>query len=395
MAVCGVVLGCAVFAMMSGEQLATSSVPRSYTTWSSYGGSPDQSRYSSLKQIDTSNVARLEVAWTYDTGEAGGLQTQPIVVDGILFGYTPTHKTFAVKAGTGEILWTFDSEIPGRGPNRGLMYWASGNDRRVFAAVDQFVYALDAATGRPIASFGRAGRIDLREGLGRDPATQSVRLTTPGVIFNDTLIVGGRYGEQLPASPGDVRAYDVRSGALEWTFHTIPHPGEPGYDTWSKDSWTANGSANNWAGMALDEDRGIVYVPTGSAAADFYGGDRVGDNLYANCLLALDARTGKRIWHFQLVRHDIWDRDPPSPPTLVTLRQNGTTIDAVAQTTKHGYVFVFDRATGRPIFPIEYRTFPKSTRPRRGHCRHAAHSPQAGAVRPTNARRAHADHTYA
>jgi quinoprotein glucose dehydrogenase len=334
---------------------------RIYTTWASYGGSTDQTRYSSLTQIDRSNVAQLAVAWTYDTGETGGLQTQPIVVDGVLFGYTPTHKAFALEAATGKPLWTFDSQIAGRGPNRGLMYWASGNDRRVFAAIDQYLYALDAANGEPIASFGRAGRIDLREGLGRDPATQSVRLTSPGVIFKDTLIVGGRTAEQLPASPGDIRAYDVRTGALKWSFHTIPHPGEPGYETWSRNSWTTNGSANNWAGMALDEARGIVYVPTGSAAADFYGGNRVGDNLYANCLLALDAGTGRRIWHFQIVRHDIWDRDPPSPPSLVTLRQRDRSIDAVVQTTKHGFVFVFDRETGRPLFPIEYRRFPEST----------------------------------
>jgi glucose dehydrogenase len=334
-----------------------------YGQWTHYGGSPDQVRYSTLRQIDKANVSRLVVAWTYDTGETGGLQTQPIVIDDVLFGYTPTHKTFALRAATGEHLWTFDPKIEGRGANRGLMYWSGGDDRRVFAAVDQYLYALDARTGKPVSAFGEEGRIDLRVGLGRDPRTQSVRLTTPGVVFKDTLIIGGRVGEGLPASPGDIRAYDVKSGKLKWAFHTIPHPGESGYETWSKDSWTINGGANNWPGMALDERRGIVYVPTGSAAADFYGANRVGDNLYANCLLALNAETGERIWSFQFVRHDIWDRDPPAPPSLVTLRRNGRTVDAVVQTTKHGYVFVFDRTNGKPLFPIEYRPFPPSTVP--------------------------------
>jgi quinoprotein glucose dehydrogenase len=225
------------------------------------------------------------------------------------------------------------------------------------------VYALDARTGKPIAAFGDGGRIDLHGDLGRDPERQSVVLTSPGVVHKDLLILGGRVSEGLPASPGDIRAYNARTGKLQWSFHTIPHPGEAGYETWSKDSWRENGGANSWPGMALDAARGIVYVPTGSAAADFYGANRLGDNLYANSLLALNADTGKLIWHFQFVRHDIWDRDAPSPPSLITITQNGKTIDAVAQATKHGYVFVFDRANGTPIFPIEYRKFPPSDVP--------------------------------
>jgi quinoprotein glucose dehydrogenase len=328
--------------------------------WPAYGGGPEQMRYSSLTQINRTNVAKLEVAWTYDTKETGGLQTQPIVVDGVLFAYTPTQKIFAVRAATGEPLWRFDSQIAGRGPNRGLMYWAAGDDRRIFAAVDAYVYALNAATGEPIPAFGEGGRIDLRKDLGRDPSKQDIRLTSPGVVYKDLLIVGGRESEGLPGSPGDVRAYDVRTGKLRWAFHTIPHPGEPGYDTWGKDSWTVNGGANNWTGMSLDETRGIVYVPTGSASSDFYGANRPGDNLYANSLIALKADTGERIWHFQGVRHDIWDRDFPSPPTLATIKHDGRTIDAVVQTSKHGFVFVFDRTNGEPVFPIEYRQFPKS-----------------------------------
>lgn len=331
-----------------------------YRTWTAYGGGPEQMRYSDLAQIDRTNVGTLRPAWTYDTGETGGLQTQPVIVGDVLYAYTPTHKTFALRATTGEHLWTFDPKIEGRGPNRGVSYWASGDDRRVFAAVDNFVYALNAATGAVISAFGENGRIDLREGLGREPREQSVRLTTPGIVYRDLLIVGGRVSEGLPASPGYVRAYDVRTGTLRWTFRTIPGPGETGYDTWAKDSWTLNGAANNWAGMALDEARGIVYVPTGSAAADFYGANRRGDNLFANTLLALKADTGERLWHFQVVRHDIWDRDLPSPPTLATLRRDGRNVDAVVQTTKHGYVFVFERTSGKPLFPIEYRKFPSS-----------------------------------
>jgi len=330
--------------------------------WSSYGGSPDQTRYSPLTQINRSNVQALRVAWSYDTGETGGLQTQPIVVDGVLYGLTPNHKAFALDAQTGRHLWTFDSGVPSRGANRGVMFWKSGSgeDARVFVAVDTFVYAVDARSGRPIASFGAGGRLDLRDDLGRDPKTQSVRLTSPGAVYRDLLIVGGRISEGLPASPGDVRAYDVRTGTRRWSFHTIPHPGEAGYDTWPKTAWTYSGAANNWAGMALDEARGIVYVPTGSASADFYAANRAGDNLFANSLLALDAASGRRLWHFQTVRHDIWDRDLPSPPNLVTVRQGGRTIDAVAQTSKHGFIFLFDRVTGRPLFPIEARSFPRS-----------------------------------
>jgi quinoprotein glucose dehydrogenase len=331
--------------------------------WPRYGGDDAKTRHSTLTGINRANVGRLALAWKYDTGEKGDTQTQPIVVGRTLYGYTPSHKTFALDAATGKPLWTFDSGITGVGANRGLMYWKAGEDARVFAAVDNFVYALNAITGKPVNEFGKAGRIDLRENLGRDAASQSVRLTSPGVIYRDLMILGGRVSEGLPASPGHVRAYDVRTGALRWTFRTIPQPGEPGYDTWPKDAWQYTGGANSWPGMTLDAKRGLVFVPTGSAAADFYGGNRHGDNLYANCLLALDAATGKLRWHFQFVNHDVLDRDLPSAPTLVTLRVKGKKIDALVQTTKQGLLFVLDRDTGKPVFPVEEVPAPASDVP--------------------------------
>ncbi len=316
----------------------------------------------SLRSIATTS-RNLALAWKYDTGETGGLETSPLIVDGVLYGITPSQKIFALDAASGKLLWKFNSGVAGTQPDRGLAYWSNGNDRRVLVAVMNFVYALDPATGKPVSSFGRNGRIDLREGLGRDPKSQWTPLTSPAIVYQDLLIVGARNPETLPAPPGDVRAYDVRSGKLRWSFHTIPHPGEFGYETWPKNAWKYSGAANNWAGMALDPVRGIVYVPTGSAAFDFYGANRIGDDLFADCLLALDARTGRRIWHFQGVRHDIWDRDFPAPPALVTVKREGKSIDAIAQTTKQGFIYVFNRATGEPLFPIEYRKVPPSNVP--------------------------------
>ena len=336
------------------------------TNWPAYGGSPEGTRYSPLKQINKANVAQLKEAWRYDTADgAGASQTQPIMVDGVLYGITPKHKTVAIDAATGKRLWQFDSGMEGNSPNRGLVYWsdAQGKNRRIFAGVRSYLYALDATTGKPIPEFGNAGRIDLREGLGRTTDGVSIVLTTPGVIYKDLLILGGRMPEALPSAPGDVRAFDVRTGKMRWQFHTIPHPGELGFDTWPKEGWTYAGSANNWAGMAVDAKRGIVFVPTGSSASDFYGADRLGDNLFANSLVALKAETGERIWHFQAVKHDIWDRDFPSPPTLVTVQRDGRKIDAVAQTSKQGWLYLFDRANGKPLFPMEARAFPASDVP--------------------------------
>ncbi len=331
--------------------------------WVVFGGE-ENNHYSTLSQINRGNVKKLAVAWTFDSQETGGLQTSPIEVEGVLYGITPTQKIIALDAATGKLFWKFDSGIEGTQPDRGLAYWTDGKEKRILAGVMNFVYALDAVTGVPIASFGKQGRIDLREGLGREPASeQSISMTSPGVVYKDLLIVGGRNPETLPAPPGDIRAFDVRTGKLRWAFHTIPRPGEFGYDTWPKNAWKTSGATNNWAGMTVDPVRGIVYVPTGSAAFDFYGGDRSGDNLFANSLIALNAETGQRIWHFQAVRHDIWDRDFPAAPVLLTVKRDGKLVDAVAQTSKQGFVFVFDRANGKPLFPIEYHKVPASNVP--------------------------------
>jgi quinoprotein glucose dehydrogenase len=336
---------------------------KSGSDWMRIGGTAGNSHYSALKQINRSNVARLQMAWKFETGQSGGLETTPIVVNGILYAFTPKQQVIALDGATGKLLWRFDSGINGTQPDRGITYWTNGQEKRLLAGVMNFVYALDPATGSVISSFGKDGRIDLREDLGRDPEAQSVALTSPGVIYKDLLIVGGRNPETLPAPPGDIRAYDVRTGALRWSFHTIPHPGEFGYESWPKEAWKTNGAANNWAGMAVDLERGIVFVPTGSAAPDFYGASKIGNDLFANTLIALDAATGKRIWHFQGVHHDIWDRDFPAAPVLLSVPRGGKTIPAIAQTTKQGYLYVFNRTTGAPLFPIEERPYPASTTP--------------------------------
>jgi quinoprotein glucose dehydrogenase len=331
--------------------------------WAAYNGGLNGDHYARVSQVTRTNVKQLRQAWVYDTGEPGGIQTNPLIIGGTLYGYTPTQKVIALDAATGKLKWKFDSGINANQPVRGLSYWTDGKESRLLAGVMNFLYCLDPATGRPIAGFGENGRIDLRKGLREPWVDQSIALTSPGVLYKDLIIVGGRNPETHPAPPGDIRAFDVHTGALRWAFHTIPHPGEPGYETWPKDAWKTAGSANNWAGMTLDEQRGILFVPTGSAVMDFYGGDRIGNDLYANCLLALDAATGKLLWHFQGVHHDMWDRDFPSPPALFTVKKNGKTIEAIAQPTKQGWLYVFDRATGKPLFPVSEKPYPASTVP--------------------------------
>jgi quinoprotein glucose dehydrogenase len=339
--------------------------------WPVYLGDKASSQFSTLRQINRRNVHRLEVAWTYRTGDArpdnrSQIQCNPLVIDGVLYGTSAQLKLFALDAATGRELWRFDpfaesGESSALGVNRGVVAWGEGEQRRILFTAGHFLYAIDARTGQPIASFGQGGKVDIREGLGRDPQTLFVLSNTPGIVFRDLLILGTRVSEGPgPSAPGHIRAYDVRTGRIVWTFYTIPRPGEPGYETWPLDAWRHIGGANCWTGMALDEARGLVFCPTGSAAFDFWGGNRIGQNLYANCLLALDAATGRRVWHFQFVHHDLWDRDLPAPPNLVTIRRDGRRIDAVAQVTKSGHVFVFNRQTGEPLFPIEERPVPPS-----------------------------------
>jgi quinoprotein glucose dehydrogenase len=338
---------------------------RPETDWPSYSGSPDNMHYSKLHQINTSNVSQLKEVWRFDTQERGGLETSPVVIHNVLYSYTPTQKVFALDAATGKLLWEYAPKEASPGNKRGLVYWESSDhsEKRILAGIATFMYELDAITGKPIESFGEHGRVDLR--LNRRDVTPPLSVTTssPPVVYKDLFIIGGGMPESLPAAPGDIHAYDIRTGKLQWSFHTIPHPGEFGYETWPKDAWTYSGAANNWCGMAVDTERGIVYVPTGSAATDWYGADRIGDDLFADSLIALDAATGKRLWHFQAVHHDLWDRDFPAPPALVTVTRNGKQIPAVAQTSKQGFLYLFNRVDGTPLFPMETKKYPASTVP--------------------------------
>jgi quinoprotein glucose dehydrogenase len=327
-------------------------------------GGIDNIRYSSLKQITRDNVARLQVAWTYDSHDsftASEMQSNPIVVNGVLYATTPTLKVVAVDAATGKEVWKFD---PSGGANSTARFRHRGvtvHKDRVFVTYRSFLYALDIKTGQPMPSFGTNGRIDLREGLDQPAARLSVSASTPGTIFEDMIIMGSSVPETLPGSPGHIRAFDVNTGKLRWIFHTIPKPGEFGYDTWPPDAYQLSGGANAWAGVTVDTKNALVFAATGSASFDFYGVTRHGDNLFADCVIALDARTGTRVWHFQGIRHDVWDWDFPAAPSLVTVTRQGRKVDAVAQITKYGYVYVLDRKTGTPLFPVAMRKVPAST----------------------------------
>ena len=339
---------------------------QSNVDWPVYGGSDDHTHYTTLGQITPANVRRLRVAWTYETHDefpGSEMQNNPVVIDGVLYGTTPKLRVFALDAATGKELWTFD-------PNNGAAPTSRIRHRGVVVTGDRVLfnyrnrlYALDKRTGRPIRTFGDTGWVDLRAGLGRPVEGLSVSASSPGVVFDGLLIMGSTVPEALPSAPGDIRAYEVQSGALRWSFHTIPHPGEPGYETWPPDAWKIAGGVNAWSGVTLDAKRAMVFVATGSASYDFYGGNRVGDNLYANSVIALDARTGRRVWHYQVLRHDLWDRDLPAAPALVTVTHGGQPIDAVAQITKTGHVFVLDRDTGAPLFPVTDRAMPAAVLP--------------------------------
>ena len=335
----------------------------SYDTWSSYAGSDDASQYSSLAQINTVSVSQLQVAWVFPTGMEVQ-RSSPIVVGDVM--YIIANGGIAALAGdTGEQIW-FAADMIDE-PLRGLTYWESRDksNSRLFFTKGHELLALDAKSGKWITSFGGNGSIDLRENLGRDINTITrVASMTPGRVFENLIILGSSVGdESYQAAPGDIRAYDVISGDLVWRFHTIPHPGEAGYETWPADAWKTLGGANAWSALSIDQPRGIVYIPTGAPNYHFYGANRIGHNLYANSLIALDARTGKRFWHFQAVHHDLWDYDLAMAPKLLTIERHGRPIDAVALATKHGFLFVFDRVTGEALFPIEERRVPASDVP--------------------------------
>ena len=359
-----------LLALLTGLS-APAALAQDHLGWQTYGGDQGNSHYSALEHIHRGNVGDLELVWRYASAgdkplpPSSELQVNPIVVDGVLYGRNPLHNVFAVDAANGKELWTFSPPLEHAGLSnmRGVTWWRDGDDARILFSTGHFLMALDASSGQPVASFGREGRVDLREGLGRDPELVSINAPSPGVIFENLIIMGSAVTETAGSAPGDIRAYDVRSGKLVWTFHTIPKPGQFGADTWPEGARDSAGGANAWAGMSVDETRGLVFVPTGSPAPDFDGSTRQGANLFGNTLLALDARTGERRWHFQTVHHDLWDRDLSSAPTLVTVTDGDQSRDLVAQASKEGVVYLFDRASGEPVFPIEEVPVPGSDIP--------------------------------
>ena len=357
-----------VFQSFRAETAAAQSGSKdSHATWSAYLGNPDASHYSSLTQINRSNVSRLAVAWTFDSGGERPYEFNPLIVGKTMYVLAKNSSVVALDAATGRQLWIYHSEKAALMEiHRGINFWQSsdGSEQRLFIAFNDHLEAIDARTGTLIRSFGKGGRVDLRSDLGRDPAgIVQIQSGTPGQVYGDLIILGSATGEEYGSPPGDIRAYDVRTGRMVWIFHTIPHPGEFGYETWPEDAWKTAGGTNCWGEMSLDEQRGIIYIPTGAPVYDFYGLDRKGNNLFADSLIALDAKTGKRIWHFQLVHHDLWDYDATAAPQLLTVRRGGKEVPVVAQATKQGFLYVFNRETGEPIWPIEERSVPASEVP--------------------------------
>jgi len=345
-----------------------------FSTWPVYGGTNERIQYSSLSEIDTTNVKNLQVAWTYHTGDAepsSQIEVNPVISDGLLYGVSPKLKLFALDETTGKEKWVFDPYSDTSMINakrkavnicRGVALYKNGDERLVFYTAGPMVYCINAIDGKPVRDFGNNGTVDLHNDLGRELGTLYITSTSPGMIYKDLIIIGSAVSEDASAPPGHIRAYDVHTGKLRWIFHTIPYPGEDGYDIWEdKEAYKHIGGANAWAGFCLDESKGIVFAPIGSATDDWYGGKRIGDDLFANCVLALDAATGKRIWHYQTVHHDVWDRDLPAAPVLVTVKKDGQNVEALVQVTKTGFIFLLDRATGKPLYPVEERPVPTSS----------------------------------
>ena len=358
------------FLLASTLLIACHREPDYNRSWSVYKADASSSSYSALTQVNKQNVHELQVAFQFNPDDArgsrpGNNECNPIIIDSILYATSARHRLYAIHASTGEKIWSYDPFNGGEGGgiNRGVTYWEDGADKRILYTAGDNLFAQDALTGELIPSFGNGGKVSMNVGLRGDSSSISVIPTSPGIVFEDLLIIGAEVSELFGAEPGYMRAYNIRTGKLVWTFHTIPHPGEPGYETWPKDAWKYVGGANDWAGMSMDPKRGMVFLALGSPSYDFYGADRKGQNLFGNSVVALNARTGEYIWHFQTVHHDLWDYDLPAPPNLVTIEKDGSKIDAVAQTTKTGFLFVLERETGKPVFPVEERKVPVSLTP--------------------------------
>ncbi|MBS1737153.1 MAG: PQQ-binding-like beta-propeller repeat protein [Bacteroidetes bacterium] len=334
----------------------------SFITWEVYRGDDGTNAYSNLNQINTENVSKLTVSWIYQTNDKSDyftLECSPIIVGDTLYGISPGLKTFALGAKTGKPIWVFDpfgNKSKEGGVSRGLTYWKDGNDKRIITFVGNKMIELNAVSGMQIMHFGDSGYVDMNKNLRSHDGlnlTEDVNNTSPAIIYKDLIITGSAVGEDYESSPGHIRAYDVRTGKMQWIFHTIPQPGESGYDTWPKDAYKTAGGCNAWSGLSIDREKGIVFAATGSPSFDFHGGDRQGKNLYSNSVIAIDAATGKYIWHYQISHHDLWDYDLPSPPNLITVKINGKVKESVAQITKQGFIFLLDRKTGQPLFPVE------------------------------------------
>jgi quinoprotein glucose dehydrogenase len=357
-------VGAAAFMTIVSQRGVSAADDKAHTTWSEYLGGPDSTQYSALKQINKNNVKQLDVAWTYAAGE-GTVRFNPIVVDNVMYVLGANRSIVALDAATGKEIWTHRNE--GAVGDRGMNYWENKDrsERRLLYMNGGFLTAVDAKTGNTIAAFGDNGKVDVRVGLHRDVTSlRPLQTGNPGRIFENLIIMSlPAGGAAYVSNPGDTHAYDVRTGELKWVFHSVPEKGEFGADTWPENALASGGGVHNWSELSLDERRGIVYIPFGTARFDFYGGNRHGNNLFGNSLVALDARTGKRLWHYQLVHHDLWDYDLPQAPKLLTLRKDGRNVDVVAQATKHGFVFVFDRVNGTPFFPIEERPVPQTDVP--------------------------------
>jgi len=366
----GILMMLLLAGLMAGCKSNTDSVNLD-RTWSFYKGDEASSSYSPLQEINVSNVSRLENAWTFQMSDLPqgeqpvSSQSNPIIVDGVMYANSGKQTVYAIDAATGKEIWsckTLDEGVPSAA-SRGVTYWESKGDKRILYSSGNYLMAIDAKTGKIIPSFGNNGRINLNEGMRDDPEKISVTLSTPGRIYKDLIIIGARTPDAYGAPPGYIRAYNCKTGKLEWTFHTIPHPGETGYETWPPDAYKYAGGVNCWAGLSIDTRRGMVFLALGSPSYDYYANDRAGENLFGNCVLALDAATGQYKWHFQAVHHDLWDYDLPAPPNLVTFEKDGKQVDAVAQVTKQGFVFILDRDTGKPVYPVEERKVPASDIP--------------------------------